>query len=193
MGLVMTQYRAFRRTAWGGFLASALGLAVVLVPAEAAKTKPCGKSGSVSKRIRSCKSTVKKGKSKWELVARTSEGYELWRDAGSGLVWTDKVPLKMSQSQARRLCEGRRVKNVTGGLKLKFRLPRISEFKTAERHGMRRVLPNLDEDWFWSASARGKDKQGVMLGYMYDGVDGKVGEAYLDDPYGAVRCVARVK
>ena len=72
----------------------------------------------------------------FELVSRVDKK-ESWKDLTSGITWHDKEDGSYTFDQALE--------------KFGDRLPTKKEFETADKHGFRDVLPNMNH-WFWSAS-----------------------------------------
>lgn len=180
---------------WGALSGVALTISSLIgASVWAAKTRPCGTEGSIVERARKCGQQVRKGKSAWTLVTRTSAGTEVWRDDASGLLWSDRLGFKMDRRSAERVCASEnRASDIKGELSARFRLPALKEFTAAEKRGLRKVLPKMDDDWFWTSSSKGLDADGMPVAYVFDAVDGKLAEASPSDPFGTVRCVAELK
>lgn len=180
---------------WSVLLGASLTYSVLMIsPVWAAKTRPCGTEGTIIERTRKCGKTVRKGKATWTLVTRTSEGAEVWRENASGLLWSDRLGFKMDRRSAERVClSDNRAAEIKGELPVQFRLPALKEFRAAERRGFRKVLPKMDDDWFWTSSSKGLDQDGMPVAYVFDAVVGKLAEASPGDPFGTVRCVAELK
>jgi hypothetical protein len=107
----------------------------------------CGLYGSVDDRIQNCN----KRTGLFDLVAKTKEGFEVYKDLASGLLWGDKLSSTMTHFDAEKACKAdlAEVAKLNG---LNWRLPTQQEYKDAVAHGIRRApLPNMNDD-FWSST-----------------------------------------
>jgi hypothetical protein len=152
--------------------------------------------------------TTKSG-AKWNLVARsrdpkTGKYYEVWKDAQSGLLWGDRLDSKYSHYSAVALdstgkvlseyaCKSNEGTRAVAGIgEKKFGLPTINEYAQAEKNGVREVLPNMKDYWFWSASL---DPNNTDSAQFFVGFNGDSGSGYRDGGsrgnHVSVRCVGR--
>ncbi|MBI2606773.1 MAG: DUF1566 domain-containing protein [Deltaproteobacteria bacterium] len=123
----------------------------------------------------------------WELVTRTESGHEVWKDRQSGLTFSDTLGKKYSLNDAQKACVSSVSRDARGKLlNLKWSLPTKEDYEAAEAHGIREVLPNMKDRWFWSLYP-------FYTGgaYIFNGYSGVIGyDSYLNFPY-SVRCVGR--
>lgn len=117
-------------------------------------------------------------------IVITSKGFEFirlegdeeaWRDLTTGLKWLDREPKIYTYEQA--------MKKFNSSDK---RLPTLEEFKEAENHGFREVLPNMNHEYL-SASLYPDDCDSVRL---IDGSNGFICDGYLYEAH-YVRLVGR--
>lgn len=165
---------------------------------------------TVEDRIRNCialPNAIKKTQSgvSWNLVSRSRDPkigkfYEVWKDSQSGLLWGDRLDKRYTHHDAIALgingkvvsetaCGSDEGKVASAGIgEKKFGLPTIEEFQQAEKNGVREVLPNMKDYFFWSAS-RDPGYTGYARGFNgYDGVSSSVAvRVYVN----SVRCVGR--
>ena len=114
--------------------------------------------------------TTSKGFS-FQLVSRKDKK-ESWLDLTSKLTWHDREDLTYTHYKAVE--------------KFGDNLPTIEEFKLAELHGFREILPNM-QYWFWSASLSPDYSGSAQDFYGYNG-DSYSYYRYYDL---SVRCVGR--
>jgi hypothetical protein len=131
---------------------------------------------TIDERIKSCAAFPGSSKTTtsgvtWNLVSRSdSKGnlMEVWRDSESGLIWSDTLKkdpgsIDYNHYGAIRMANGKVVeetaclsdegKNASAHIcERSFGLPTLADFQSAERHGMREVLPNINDRIFWSAT-----------------------------------------
>jgi hypothetical protein len=116
---------------------------------------------------------------KFTLLKRDESGKELWKDETSGLIWFDKENKNYNHRDA--------MKEFNSESK---RLPTIEEFKEAEKHGFREVLPNINNYWFWSASVNPSFVYSAFV--FFGGICGDIVIGVRYDNYiNAVLCVGR--
>jgi hypothetical protein len=106
------------------------------------------------------------------LVKRNKAGKESWKDETSGLVWHDVEKEKYTYKNALE--------------EFGTKLPTKEDFKLAEKHGFREVLPNTDI-WFWSSSPYPTDSD---FAYLFNGGNGYTDYYYRSNAL-SVRCVGR--
>lgn len=100
-------------------------------------------------------------------------GNNIWKDLTSGITWYD--------------IENRKHKHDEAIDQFKNRLPSKEDFKLAELHGFREILPSMKNNRFWSSSVRPNDSG---FAYFFGGNDGDVYYGYRSFS-GSVRCVGR--
>ena len=145
---------------------------------------PCGLQGSVDERIKDCSYSEVEG---FVLVTRSKDFKEVHMEVSSGLLWSDRLPLRMNQLTAEQICKVAEFKEF-GGIEGKtWRLPSIDEYREAMKNGSRNVLPNTNH-WFWSSSVR--HLRYDSYAWLFNGFTG----SFLSDvvtTHLSVRCVAR--
>ena len=152
--------------------------------------QPCGRHGSINKRIEDCSLQEQASNGSFVLVTR-KKFKVVQKDTKSGLLWGDTLSKYLSYDEALKACKNGLPE--VGGIRRDWRLPTIEEFKEANYNGMRTALPN-SEHVFWSSTA---DEKNLNIAWIFDteedSVPGNNDDAYYDvrwSPY-AVRCVAR--
>jgi hypothetical protein len=166
---------------------------------------------TVEDRIKDCagipKSSVKSSTGvTWNLVSRkrdpkSGKFMEVWKDAKSGLLWGDAQDKRYTHYNAIALdskgkvvsetaCKSDEGKAANAQIGEKaFGLPSKAEFEAAEKNGVREVVPNMRDRWFWSASVH-PGSSGYA--FVFYGNDGYVGHGYRDYvSHFSVRCVGR--
>lgn len=108
------------------------------------------------------------------VLMNREAGKESWRDEATGLIWHNLEDGKFNHNQAVE--------------KFRDKLPTKEEFETVEEHGFREVLPNMKNQWFWSASVH---PYYSYYAYGFIGYSGDVGSGNRYYDGGSVRCVAR--
>jgi hypothetical protein len=109
---------------------------------------------------------------KFKLVSRKN-GKETWQDLTTKLKWFDKEDKKYTFDDA--------VK------KFGDQMPSKIDCEVAEVHGFREVLPNIKDNYFWSASVYSVNRE---YAWSFNGSYGSV--YYGNRSYGlVVRCVGR--
>ena len=171
----------------------------------------CGTAGSVTSRIQNCKGQYADdatwvgsaeglyAESTWILVTRdTTAGVAIWKNSGSGYLWTSKVASNVSFCEAAGVdsdysfnCSGNSAKlsycsettgysyPVDGAAKLgnlsmsngkvMWRLPTRADYLKAELDGLRYVLAMGSTDNFWSANTWSVDP-GSIWTFSAEGV-----------------------
>jgi hypothetical protein len=153
------------------------------VEASESDSFACGLKGSIEKRIQDC-SEQREG---FILVTRTQEGKEVHKEVSTGLLWSDRLPLRMNHYSAEKACKAD-LKEVGGISGVTWRLPSIEEYEEAEKNGMRNALPNMNH-WFWSSSVLSYYSN---YAWLFNGSSGSTDYvSYSRNNYGSVRCVAR--
>jgi tetratricopeptide (TPR) repeat protein len=185
-----------------------------------AQVSSCGTTGGVEERIADCtkvygdKATrtyefkVRSSdpldaddKVQWKLVTRTSDGKQVWRDQASGLIWGDSTGEKWKWSAALSGCQiaARGGFDVTGGLRIDWRLPTRAEYETALDHGIAKVLLGMqvEDRQFWSSTLkeRYRDVYENYFVLLCHPSGGKGGFIHYDraDSENYFRCVATSK
>jgi hypothetical protein len=146
------------------------------------QSNTCGENGTVPQRIVDC-AYFKKGN--FVLVTRTATAIEVYMDATTGLIWSERLATKLTHFKAEAACKSKRAEfaNLPN---LTWRLPTISEYKVAESNGIRKSLKGWN-DWFWSLTSISYDD---FYAYMFNGIDGTV-DGYTKNYSFSVRCVAK--
>lgn len=103
---------------------------------------------------------------------------EGWLDEETGLIWDKTAKTGITHYQAEEYAkeQGKR-------------LPTKEEFETAEKHGIRKVLPEIKKQWLWSSTVYPGDSD---YAYEFYGGNGGVDVDYRDSSYDgdAARCVS---
>ena len=141
----------------------------------------CGLQGSILERIEDC-SEQKKG---FALVTRTKKGKEVHKEIKTGLLWGDRLSSTMDHYAAKEACKAN-LEEVAKLNERTWRLPSKEEYEEAEKNGIRKALPNMN-DVFWSSSVR---RSGSNSAWMFAGDSGDA-DYYLRSSDGSARCVAR--
>lgn len=142
--------------------------------------KSCGLSGSLDARIRNC-STHNAG---FSLVTRTKEGIEVHQDVYTRLLWSDHLPAKLNQVDAKKACAN--LKEFAGITGVTWSLPSIQEYRDANKNGIKTALKNMNFV-FWSSSVPSYDPS---VAFMYNGYQGQEYDYDRDNKI-SVRCVGR--
>jgi hypothetical protein len=170
------------------FLSALLSAGFLIGQSHAQDTKrippsvnACGLDGSIEERIEDC-SEQKKG---FVLVTRTQEGKEVHKEVSTGLLWSDRLPSRMTHNDAGKACKAD-LEEVGGISGVTWRLPSDEEYRKAEKNGIREALPNMNY-LFWCSLRR--DDFGNHR-WVFDGRNGftEYGNGRFDF---SVRCVAR--
>ena len=159
-------------------------------------------------------SKVSKSGVSWNLVARgrkekTGSFYEVWKDSRSGLLWSDRLDSFYSHDNffphngldyavildkkdgkviGEKACASKEARTATAEIsEKKFALPTVEEFVQAETNGVREVLPNMKNYWFWSTSLYPHSADGARA---YFGSYGLLIYGIRHDDFYSVRCVA---
>lgn len=152
---------------------------------------PCGKMGTVEDRIRDCAHQDSSTVGNFVLVARTIDAYEIWKDMKSGFLWSDVLSGKIPMPRALSSCHNQldEVAKISG---VNWKLPSIEQFNSAEEHGFRSVLPNMD-NWFWSSSKEDGLRDGM---YVFNGHKGESRPVNAKDKaykkFINVRCIGEI-
>ena len=157
----------------------------------------CGLVGSIDERIEDCSHKNRSKKEgfvlvthKWDLNSAGEEnGYyaEVYKDLSTGRLWSSPQQYKSNHFLALTLCkEGMREGAGIPGVK--WRLPTISEYKEADKSGIRE-LPEMN-DHYWTSSTEGA---GTGTAWLFNGHSGEEGRAHQVYNKGQVRCVADVE
>lgn len=170
----------------------------------------CGTSGNIDERIASCARPVEQGGQgeaairtyqnehgetfRWRLVTQTREGRQVWRDEtpvrdNEYAVWSDVADSNMHHWAATEYCDvPNRGEESKGHLKAKFKLPTGEEYRAAELHGIRQVLPNISERMFWAG-----DFISEAEALAFDSKDGSLTKMNRGSGLVSVRCTFLVK
>jgi hypothetical protein len=168
----------------------------------------CGMSGSILERVQECNLFKKydgttlsiqnptawpwktiRGFDSWALVTRTSKGLEYWIDLDSGQIWTPPEEDPWNWSLAMTLCRTAHESRFfpeARGLGRTWFLPSSTDYETAERHGIRKVLNMWPEPAvIWWTSTRLFFELGPRFFHGFSGII----DWYFADREAAVRCV----
>lgn len=151
---------------------------LLIFPLNLFASNSCGYLGSVEDRIKNCKTHT----GLFDLVFRSEEGVEVWRDSKTGLLWGDQLHQKMTHFNAMSACQTELTS--LGGIKGDWRLPTSLEFRELGSNGAKEVLPNTS-GWFWSSKVHIDFKAYAWVFSPYYN-RGFFGHRVSD---GAVRCV----
>lgn len=143
----------------------------------------CGTKGTVEQRIKNCRKT----NGNYALVARTEGGNEVYKDLVSGLIWSDPLTITMNYSQAQKIC-GPNLNEVAGIKNTTWRLPSKEEYEEAEKNGIRKALPNMNDWWFWSSTQHHRFSTDAWL---FNGLYGNTDYRNMNFDNVSVRCVAQ--
>ncbi len=111
---------------------------------------------------------------KFKRVQRANFG-EAWQD-DAGMIWSDRIG-SANQYNAIDNCEA-----------IEGRLPSKDDFIRGEANGIREVLPNMKDYWFWSSSVYSEVSD---YAYGFSGSCGDLGYGDSRDNFSlSVRCVA---
>ncbi|MBI2605204.1 MAG: HEAT repeat domain-containing protein [Deltaproteobacteria bacterium] len=114
----------------------------------------------------------------FEPVKNPKTGESGWRDTVTGKVWYESKNTPSGQYGAEMDCSEKPGQE----------LPSKADLVLAEQHGIRDVLKNMNDHWFWSSSL-GPD--GTRDAYVFVGYDGGIGYDDRNDGRYSVRCVGR--
>ena len=151
----------------------------------------CGTEGTIEERIEDCsiKNPKIKANHSFILVSRLENLHgaerEIYLDSKNGILWTDRLASEFTYERALEVCSDSK-NNRTGGInEVIWELPTIENYIEAEKNGIRRALPRMD-DVFWTSSTWGEGYSGGAFIFM-----GKIGAEsyggrYIPRP---VRCI----
>jgi hypothetical protein len=154
---------------------------------------PCGLEGTIEERIEDCslKSPITKANHTFKLVSRLEElngaEREIYLDTKTGLIWTDRLASEFTYERALEVCSESK-NNRTGGItEVTWDIPTIDNYNEAEKNGIRRALPRMD-DVFWTSTVWGEGFSGGAFFFM-----GKIGAESYGGRYipRSVRCVGQ--
>jgi len=148
---------------------------------ETFEVKPCGQSGTIRERIKSCQEAYAEkckeniyyctdfhfGSHKWSLVSLRSDKLQIWYDFSGKMLWTDLSLYQMTWDRALDYCNTR-VQAIMGMPKMFFQMPDKAALDTAQLHGaeayafqtlrLKGIIPsdydgrkNLKSIMFWSS------------------------------------------
>ena len=147
-------------------------------------TTTCGVNGTVRQRIKNCDKKF----GNFALVAKTKEGFEIYQDLASGLIWSDRLTSPMNHYNAEKACKAD-LKDIVGISGLTWKLPSEEDYEQAVKNGIRQALPNMNY-YFWTSSV-GRDSKflaGVFFGGSAygDGMGNRKNDTDI-----SVRCAGR--
>lgn len=161
----------------------------------------CGLRGSITARVQDCREARRLEQGGWSLVTR-NQGFEVWRDDASGLIWGDLQAPAGARGNATQLHYGHAESTCSaeadaprGGLKqVYWRLPTQEDFSMSQKNGLLEVLPNFricDDRGhgcdFWTST----ESRNELNRVTFNGEDGRFGYKSIWTYFSAVRCVGR--
>lgn len=156
---------------------------ILLTSLSSFASTECGKEGSIEERISDCGNIKKEH---FVLVARVKvrkDFFETYKDMRTKLLWSDSLyPNNLTYLNAMNACEYYFRENMSN-IDVNWELPTKNMWREAERSGMRKALPNM-EDFFWTSTERREDPRTT---YVLNGVYGTFGT----ESSAKVRCVGQ--
>jgi|GEM_PF-6486459 len=165
---------------------------------------------SIDLRVQNCAELPKSSKYfdgeseqfRWDLVSRrrdasTGQFTEVWRDNKTSFVWGDKLASTYTHDNALSYntddsvkkeiaCLSDAGKSANAHIREKsFGIPSIEEFRLAEQHGLSSILPNVEQNVFWSSTIHPEFNS---YAFVFNSSDE---DESLRDTEHSVRCVAR--
>jgi hypothetical protein len=166
----------------------------LLLSSLSASANICGLYGSIKERVEDCEGLLRAKKNSFVLVTRVEEydgeSYtykEIYKDKRTGSLWGEKIPVKVNQREASKLCESyvdRLNRNID------WKLPSLAQFKRAHRHGLEEAMPKINEHFWTSSLPMVGRKQGHV--FTFSNRPGKLytyGGAYY--PFSFTRCIGK--
>ncbi len=162
---------------------------------HAVASSPCGLQGNIPERILDC-SEVIGTKNEFQLVTRTSKGFEIYKGRKTGVIWSADLskPLNFLSDNVATICNTNRPE--FGGLQgLKWILPPAPRYIQALNYDIQSSLPGMRERNYWTSSS---DRFYVTSRYIFEGgnhysedSDGMYTFRHLetDDGYAYVKCI----
>ncbi|WPU63496.1 hypothetical protein [Peredibacter starrii] len=154
------------------------------------KKLPCGLRGTIEERIESCSYQARPVGGMY-LVTRTQDMKEVWKDFGSNLLWSDRLPSKMGHFMAEKACQEKDMPEMAYLNQFKWRLPTSAEYFGPQEF-LAFVLPNnagADGAYkFWTSTVKAK------FAMVFNGATGEMSYEYLSDrKVESVRCVTKLR
>lgn len=149
------------------------------------KKLPCGLKGTVEERMKDCSYLYASERRGFNLVARSEDGKEVYKEKSSGLLWSERPRERGSKHFAEFACKPT-MKEVVGLSEVKWELPTSDQYVEANKSGIRTAFQNI---WgsSWTSSRKSDDPK---KGLVFDGGTGKIEE--VETSYHAsIRCVGR--
>ncbi len=91
------------------------------------------------------------------------------------MIWSDRIG-SANQYDAIENCKA-----------IEGKLPSKEDFERGKKNGIREVLPNMKDRYFWSSSVHPNDSGNA---YYFNGIGGDIDYGYRDNDNVSVRCVA---
>ena len=133
---------------------------------------------------------TKKGFS-FSLFFRSQDGHEIWKDETSGILWSDRISKRIRRLGAEKLCSEKIAGENFVEKEHLNELPGLDDFLLAEKHGMREVLPNIQDSYYW---IRSSVPDAPNIGHVFSGNLGKpILIVYRSINFENVRCISRLK
>ncbi|MEK7691002.1 MAG: hypothetical protein AAB425_08280 [Bdellovibrionota bacterium] len=89
----------------------------------------------------------------------TTGAKEVWADMKSGFFWSSRLGKKLGQWESFKVCKSKldqdAIDSRAGIDYAKFVILTLAKFQTAERHGFREVLADMNERWYWTQDIYG--------------------------------------
>lgn len=119
--------------------------------AQVNKAKPCGLTGSVTERIKDCSQENDAEKGAFVLVTRTRQLKTVYLDKVLGILWSNKLPERMSHFDAEKTCRSVLNDELGGITEVLWELPDAYDFTSAYANGMRKAFSDTQFE-FWTTS-----------------------------------------
>ncbi len=181
-----------------------------VVIAENETKLQCGMKGTIEERIKDCGNEQHEG---FVLLARTPSEMtsdmdncpigsrtvcfiqnNIYLEISTGLIWSDRLLTKMNSYDANEACRTLFAKggisNYSENWTKIWRLPTLAEYKSADKNGIRKVLPNM-KHMFWTATGGGGFSEGK---HLFNGISGEIDTHdthFNRNRVDSVRCVTR--
>ena len=165
-----------------------IGLSLVVMSLSSFAADTCGTEGTVEERIQDC---GKFQNGNFVLVAKVKafkQIFSVYKDLKTNLLWSDRLyPNTLNHTNAVRACEYLRAEmaNIDEVI---WELPTLNNYKQADKHGIRKSLPNMDS-FFWTAT---ENRDNPLSGWMFNGVYGDISSYNRNNGTAHVRCVGQV-
>lgn len=156
----------------------------------------CGLKGNIEERIKSCRQSFGVD-GEFQLVARTSEGYEIFRGKRTGVIWSSDLregEVNFLQNKVSKICEPKRPE--FAGIEGNWILPPVQRYLQALKYGIQEGgIPGISDKNYWTSTSH---RFYVNSRYIFEGnreykVDKKgnyvVRHLEIDMGYANVKCI----